>query len=141
MHIPVRPKPTDAMLPMSREAVLAEGPPSRPERSRMMPVPGSACSQKNMKLRRERSSRKASSSVERFRAWVVADCRAAVLAVKQRTAAHNVAAIRWAVLISRQETIQGITSVVDPEIRAVERKLRHGSTSELACARLIPDLT
>ena len=96
-----------------------------------MPVPGSACSQKNMKLRRERLSRKASSSDERFRAWVEADCRAAVLAVKHRTAAHNVAAIRWAVLISRQETIQRIISVVDSEVRAVEPKLK---------ARLQPEL-
>jgi hypothetical protein len=57
-----------------------------------------------MKLRRERSSRKASSSVERLRAWVVAGCRAAGLALRHKTAAQSVAAIRWAVLMSREET-------------------------------------
>jgi len=57
-----------------------------------------------MKLRRERSSRKASSSVERLRAWVAAGCRAAGLALRLKTAAQSVAAIRWAVLMSREET-------------------------------------
>src|SRR5947207_142298 len=65
MHKPLRPNPTAAILPTSRADSLGE--PSVLARSRMMPVAGSACSQKNWNDRCDRSSRKrSSSSVSRY---------------------------------------------------------------------------
>jgi hypothetical protein len=61
MQSPLSPNPTAAMLPISRETSFA-GLPSVFDRSRMMPVVGSACSQKNANVRRDRSSRNRSSS-------------------------------------------------------------------------------
>jgi hypothetical protein len=46
MQSPLSPKPTEAMLPTSR-AFVGTGVPSVRARSRTIPVPGSACSQKN----------------------------------------------------------------------------------------------
>jgi hypothetical protein len=65
MQRPVRPNPMAAMLPTSR-AFPSTGAPFVRERSRTIPVPGSACSQKNMNDRFDRSSRSASSAVERM---------------------------------------------------------------------------
>ena len=65
MHKPLRPNPTAAILPTSGADSLGE--PSVLARSRMMPVAGSACSQKNWNDRCDRSSRKrSSSSVSRY---------------------------------------------------------------------------
>ena len=61
MQSPVRPKPTDAMLPTSTWFSLAAEPSVR-ARSRMIPVAGLVCSQKNAKARRDTSSRKSASA-------------------------------------------------------------------------------
>jgi hypothetical protein len=61
MHMPVSPKPTEAMLPTLTWLSL-DAEPSVRDRSRTMPVAGSVCSQKKANDRRDRSSRKASAS-------------------------------------------------------------------------------
>jgi hypothetical protein len=61
MQSPLNPKPTDAMLPTSR-AFVGTGEPSVRERSRTIPVTGSACSQKNLNDRYDKSSSSASSA-------------------------------------------------------------------------------
>src|SRR5688572_507960 len=68
MQRPLRPNPTDAMLPTSR-ALVSTGDPFVRDRSRTMPVAGSACSQKNMNDRFDRSSSNASSAAASVGRW------------------------------------------------------------------------
>jgi hypothetical protein len=82
MHIPVRPNPTEAMLPTLTWLSL-DGDPSVRDRSRTMPVAGSVCSQKKANDRRDRSSRNASSAAAR-----VAD-RAVVAGSGERAGARS----------------------------------------------------